>query len=180
MSERTFTHLVIAWVLMQDRGKDRSGHVGSNAVIRKGSAVAFAVGAPSLAPGLRGIVRLVDGRENPVKWKSEIIKDACGCQPIFLPGGQRGKFLGGFDGAVIGHDLEDAVVDGASFLFELALADLGVVVRISVLSLRGLCRLRSLRRLRALRRLAGLFRRRRVGFVLGKTGRGPAGEREEQ
>jgi hypothetical protein len=76
---------------------------------------------------------LVDRSEQSVEEESEIIKDACGRQPVFLSGREGGKIVGGFNRPVVGHDLEDATV-GSGFLLELALADLGVVGGAAILA----------------------------------------------
>src|SRR5882724_1772755 len=123
VTEGSFAHLVVARIFFEQARKDGGGHVRADAVVGEGSAVTFSVGAPALSPGLRIIFGLADPGEQAVEWIGGPIKYASGGQPEFLPRSQGWRRVAALDGAVVRQDFEDAIVDGASFLFELAFAN---------------------------------------------------------
>ena len=117
------SHLVVARIFVKETGKDSRGHIRANTIIGKRLAVAFRIGIPSLALGFRIIFCLGDSGKGTVEGKSGPIKHARRGEPEFLSAGERRKSLGACYKAIIWQHLEDAIVFGSCFLFQLTFAD---------------------------------------------------------
>src|SRR5260370_17120052 len=50
VNKAPFSQLIVARIFMKQTGEDRRGHIGTDAVVRKGRAVTFPVGVPSSSP----------------------------------------------------------------------------------------------------------------------------------
>src|SRR6267143_4769406 len=121
VSKAPVSQLVVARIFVQQAGENRSGHIGADAVVRKGCAITFPVGVPSLSPLFWIILCLRDSRKDHVEGISPPIKNACGRQSEFLAGCERRKLFGVFDCPIVGQNLEDAIVDGSYIVLGFAL-----------------------------------------------------------
>src|SRR5579864_8733341 len=108
---------------MEQTRENRGGHISADAIVGKRSAETFPVSSPSLSPGSRFILRLVDRGECPVKRIRGPVKNSCSRQAEFLAARNGWEFIGIFDRAVIGKHFEDAVVYRSGFLLQLAFAE---------------------------------------------------------
>ena len=138
------SQLVVPRIFKEQAGENRRRHIGADAVVGEGCAIAFSVGTPSLSPLFWIILCLCDSREDAVEGISPPIENAGGCQPEFLAGCERRKLFGVFDCPIVGQNLEDAIVDGSCFFLELALPNrlAGFVIVLIFLPVLGILSLR--------------------------------------
>src|ERR1700741_5636584 len=123
VSKAPFSQLVVPRILMEQAGEDCGRHVGADAVVGEGRAIAFSVGVPSLSPLFWIILCLRDSRKDDIEGISPPIKNASGRQSEFLAGCERRKTFGVFDRPVVRQNLENTIIDGSCFFLELALPD---------------------------------------------------------
>src|SRR5713226_9763726 len=121
MSKSPFPPLVIPRIFAEDAGEDSGRHVGPDAIVGEGGSVAFPISSPSLPPGFRGVVHLADRGERANERVGEIVEHSGGRQSELLSGGEPRNYFRIFDGSVVRHHLEDAVVHGSCLLLQLAL-----------------------------------------------------------
>src|ERR1700674_2853273 len=107
------SQLVVARIFMEQTWEYCRRHIGPDAVVGKRSSVAFPIGAPTLSPRFRLILRLIYCREKTVEGVGGPVEYTSGRKPELLPGGngrERGCI---FNGSVIRQNFEDAVVYGS-------------------------------------------------------------------
>src|SRR5229473_1171888 len=101
VNKASFSQLIVARIFMKQTGEDRRGHIGTDAVVRKGRAVTFPVGVPSLSPLFWIVLCLCYCSENTVEGIRAPIENACGCQSEFLAGCEWRKLIGVLDCSVV-------------------------------------------------------------------------------
>src|SRR5258708_20642734 len=109
------SQLVVPRIFMEQAGENRRRHIGADAVVGEGCAIAFSVGTPSLSPLFWIILCLCDSREDAVEGISPPIENAGGRQPEFLAGFERRKLFGVFAFPLVGQNLKDPTLDGPFF-----------------------------------------------------------------